>query len=205
MKFFLLDVYSPRKYRVSKDTNGGFGTGNDYGNSRFTSLLSWIKKKTTDFPPLSLAYVAGVLKSQGHSVICERNKLPPKDVDIVVLPSSIVEFSSEIEWGKKLSDSGFRVGFIGPFAAIKCNAYLSAGDFVVMGEPEFFFLKNTEKEKLKGKLYSNNTIPLDDLPFPDWDSFDIGRLRYRLYGGGGLFFPILASRGCPCSCRFYFL
>jgi radical SAM superfamily enzyme YgiQ (UPF0313 family) len=203
MKFFLLDVYSPRNYRVSKDTNGGFGTGNDYGNSLFNSFLAWIKKHTTDFPPLSLAYTAGVLESQGHSVIAGRNQLPPKDVDIVLLSSSIVEFSAEIEWGKKLREAGYHVGYIGPFAGIESNSYLSAGDFVVMGEPEFFFLSRIEKERLKGKVYSNNDTALDALPFPSWDPFDARKFKYRLYGGGGRFFPMLASRGCPYSCRYY--
>ena len=44
MKVLLLDIY--RKdvdYRISKDTNGSYGTGNDYGDSllaKFLTLMS---------------------------------------------------------------------------------------------------------------------------------------------------------------------
>lgn len=38
-KILILDIYPKAKYRISKDLNGGYGTGNDYGDSWFSKLL----------------------------------------------------------------------------------------------------------------------------------------------------------------------
>ena len=47
MKVLLLDVYiKDAKYRICKDTNGSYGTANDYGDSLFPKLLSKIAKNT---------------------------------------------------------------------------------------------------------------------------------------------------------------
>ena len=35
MKFVILDVYPEKKHRLIKDTAGGYGTGNDFGNTFF--------------------------------------------------------------------------------------------------------------------------------------------------------------------------
>jgi anaerobic magnesium-protoporphyrin IX monomethyl ester cyclase len=204
MKFFLLDVYQQRGFRVSKDTNGGYGTGNYFGNGLVPGLLTWIKKRTIDFPPLSLAYVAAALKHGGHEVGYGINTVPPEDTDVVLLASSIVENSTEIEWGKLLKKRGLLVGYVGPLAKILSVGYLRSGDFVVLGEPEVFFLKPTTKEALKGNVGHADFFPnLDELPFPDWEPFNLGAVKYKLYGGGGNFFPMLASRGCPLPCRHY--
>jgi radical SAM superfamily enzyme YgiQ (UPF0313 family) len=204
LNIFLLDVYKKCNFRVSKDTNGGFGTGNEFGKGIFPSLLTYIKKKSTDFPPLYLAYLSGVLRSKGHKVLYGRNKFPPKDTDIVLLSSSIVEHNTELEWGKLLKSKNYKnIGYVGPFATVMADEYLKVGDFVVLGEPEFYFHANQIKLPLKGKLVNNKAIHIDQLPFPDWDIFNIKNLRYGLYGGGGVFFPMLASRGCPHSCRYY--
>ena len=204
MKFFLLDVYSERNIRVSKDTNGGYGTANDFGRSAVSSVLSKVKKETTDFPPVSLAYIASVLKFKGHQVEYGKNTYPPRDVDTVILQSSIVEFSTELEWGRRLKKDGFHIGYVGPVATILNTEYLNVGDFIIMGEAEFFFLEFTSKELLKGKIKANShKYVLDDLPFPDWDCFSSLSIKYQLYGGGGQFFPMLASRGCPHSCGYY--
>ena len=48
MKVLILDVYPETSYRISKDQNGGYGTGNDYGNG-FVSLTEYCG--TTKIPP----------------------------------------------------------------------------------------------------------------------------------------------------------
>ena len=45
MRFFLLDVYRERNFRVSKDTNGGYGTVNDYGPGFFFADAKPYKKR----------------------------------------------------------------------------------------------------------------------------------------------------------------
>ena len=42
MKFVILDIYPEKKHRLVKDTAGGYGTGNDFGNSFFSKLLNKI-------------------------------------------------------------------------------------------------------------------------------------------------------------------
>ena len=39
MKILIIDTYKNVPYRISKDTSGGYGTGNDFGNSIFTNFL----------------------------------------------------------------------------------------------------------------------------------------------------------------------
>ena len=36
MKFLILDIYKNDNWRLVKDTAGGYGTGNDFGNSFFS-------------------------------------------------------------------------------------------------------------------------------------------------------------------------
>ena len=40
IKFVILDVYPNKKHRLIKDTAGGYGTGNDFGNTLFSKLLN---------------------------------------------------------------------------------------------------------------------------------------------------------------------
>ena len=39
IKFVILDVYPNKKHRLIKDTAGGYGTGNDFGNTFFSRLV----------------------------------------------------------------------------------------------------------------------------------------------------------------------
>ncbi len=203
MKIFILDAYSPRPYRVSKDTNGGFGTVNDFGNAAFPKILSWIKKQTVDFPSLYLPYLAAQLKRQGHQVTYGRNRMPDADHDLVLMPSSIVEHSEELRWGRKIRDAGVPVGFLGPFAGVVPDRYLEAGTFVLCGEPEAFFSRPQDLGTLKGVIMDYGFVNPDEAPLPDWEPFGSQFLQYRLYGGGGRFLPMIASRGCPFPCRYY--
>ena len=40
MKFLILDIYKNDNWRLVKDTAGGYGTGNDFGNSFFSKLIN---------------------------------------------------------------------------------------------------------------------------------------------------------------------
>jgi len=40
MKFLILDVYPKDDWRLVKDTAGGYGTGNDFGNTIFSKALN---------------------------------------------------------------------------------------------------------------------------------------------------------------------
>ena len=42
MNILILDIYKSTDYRISKDTSGGYGTGNDFGD---TFAAIYLKKK----------------------------------------------------------------------------------------------------------------------------------------------------------------
>ena len=50
MKFVILDVYPEKKHRLIKDTAGGYGTGNDFGNTFFSRLLNLYVDKNIGMP-----------------------------------------------------------------------------------------------------------------------------------------------------------
>ena len=45
---------------------GGYGTGNDYGDSWFSKLLKLFVKNSINFPPLYSVQVCGELKALGE-------------------------------------------------------------------------------------------------------------------------------------------
>ena len=91
MKILILDIYKDVNYRISKDTSGGYGTGNNFGDGVFTNFLKKKFKREHDWPPLFLAYTHSVLKYNGHEVFYSKtldddfNKF-----DCFILSSSIV-------------------------------------------------------------------------------------------------------------------
>ena len=44
MKFLILDIYPNDDWRLVKDTAGGYGTGNDFGNSIFSKAVNFCVK-----------------------------------------------------------------------------------------------------------------------------------------------------------------
>ena len=85
------------------------------------------------------------------------------------------------------------------------DLYINAGAVVVMGEPEFFFLKKQDlKEEVeKAKIYFDNNFTLDDLPFPKWDLMIKNLKNTNKLFGNHKSVPILGTRGCPYSCSRY--
>jgi len=206
VKIVVLDAYPKRHYRISKDTNGGFGTGNDYGESLVARTLRWLIARNIDWPPLYAAYTASVLRSKGHDVEYSRDAARARDADLCLVVSSIVAHETDIDAIKELRRQGRVVGAIGPFASTRPAPYIDAGAFVIAGEPEMFF-QTTAIDKEGVAKYSGvvaaKTAELDELPYPAWD------LIYRTYPpkftllGSKPVLPIAATRGCPYSCFHY--
>ena len=133
MKITLLDVKgSPN---VSKDVAGGFGTRFKVGNS-FRARLIERTKKGIRYPQLSLAYLAAIFKNDGHEVEFLENKVP-SDADVVIMPSSIVDFRTEIKYADEIKkNTNAKVGFIRPFASLRPELYKDHCDFIIKDEPE---------------------------------------------------------------------
>jgi len=205
MKILILDIYKKTNYRISKDTSGGYGTGNDFGDSFTSKVLKKKLKKSHDWPPLFAAYTHSVLKKKGHNVVYLK-EIPKNflDFDIFIVVSSIVCCEEEIKSIKKISLVKKKVFAIGPFATNKPEKYIKAGATVISGEPEFYFFENNDfnKDLLNQIINVNNQLNLDDLPYPIWNELLDNKNVSSLFGKF-ISVPILGTRGCPYSCFKY--
>ena len=57
---------------ICKDNNGGFGTGNDLGDTFVSKILKSYLKKSIDFPPLSFVSSMGQLRKNGYDIVCSK-------------------------------------------------------------------------------------------------------------------------------------
>ena len=201
MKIALLEAFSSSRRYISKDTQGGFGTRTSVGNSIRARVLEIVKQKGVKIPIMSLGYISGIFRKYGHQVVV--NKVD--DADLVIIPSSIVDYKHEIATARQIKDlTKAKVGFIGPFATVKPEIFLQMADFVIGGEPEAVATKIAEKNEIpdgyiKGEIIEN----LDTIPFPNWDGFDINSYSYFPSIKVKPFLTIQSSRGCPLPCNYY--
>ena len=209
MNILILDIYPKKPYRISKDNNGGYGSSNRYGSNLISKAINWFVKHNVDWPPLSSVHIAGILKEKGHEVFYKR-ELPESldDYDLFIVPSSIVGYETEIDLISNLSKAGKKIAVIGPFASSNPKLYLKAGAFVIKGEPEMFFFNediNLKKIKNISGIVDNFMLSsLDDLPLPAWDIiYEEYPSMFSLLKNKQKMIPLLATRGCPYSCRFY--
>ena len=73
MKFLILDVYPKDDWRLVKDTAGGYGTGNDFGNTIFSKALNKFVSKMISMPPMYALYIYSILKAKNFNVEYERD------------------------------------------------------------------------------------------------------------------------------------
>ena len=218
MKFLILDVYPYDDWRLVKDTAGGYGTGNDFGDSFFSKLINKFVSKMIAMPPMYAIYVYSIIKSKGHRVNYSRkirDEVQIQDSDYIVMPTSIIAHETEKKILNLLLKKNKKIFLIGPFANVMSNEYRSSNSYIVKGEPENFFLNlNYNEDELN--LYfkqgtnqrnsSNGMVSnLDDLPFPDWNDYvKKYPLKNNFVGfNSKIAIPLLASRGCPYSCFHY--
>ena len=64
MRFLILDVYPSNDWRLVKDTAGGYGTGNDFGNSLFSQLINKFVSRMIAMPPMYAIYVQSIIKNK---------------------------------------------------------------------------------------------------------------------------------------------
>ena len=118
MKFTVLDIYPKNKnYRISKDQNGSYGTGNDYGDNIFSKFLKFFVSKNVDCPPLYAAQICGELKSKGHLVKYTQSIQDIDSDSIIILISSIVCHEHEIECLNLIKNQNIKIFAVGPFAS----------------------------------------------------------------------------------------
>ena len=209
MKILILDVYPKKNYRISKDTSGGYGTGNDFGDTLVPTILKRILIKNSNWPPLFAAYTHSALKKNGHDVKYSQ-KLPSniKDFEIIVLVSSIVSYETEVKNIKVIrkNDITKKIFIIGPFVSSNPQLYEKYDVNLVIGEPEFLFFQEKNLSKIfdqKKILSSQKLTELEELPYPDWIDMGFNLAEINNLFGKTKSVPILGTRGCPFSCFKY--
>ena len=207
MKILLLHVYPNKNYRVNKDTNGGYGTANNYGQTFFAKFLNSFTKKNLNWPPISAMQTFSVLRNKSYNITF--SNFLDLNYDLYIITSSIVAHETEIETIKTLTKNKKKIISIGPFATNFPNLYIEAGSSVVVGEPEFYFFNNKinleDLENIK-LLQTPNFLTVEDLPYPAWDVLiNNQQSSYNIYGEFNKMVPILATRGCPYSCSQYYV
>ena len=216
IKFVILDVYPNKKHRLIKDTAGGYGTGNDFGNTLFSKLLNVYVDGNIGMPAIEIMIISTILK-KNNSVHYTRNinDKEIEDSDFIILPASIIAHETEIEALLKLSHK--KIFVTGIFATTMKEKYLTENSIVVKNESDTFFY-NIEKSNNLNLNFLNNLfnnkdlindfyspVSLDDLPYPDWADYtkkyplrnDFFSLNQKIA------VPLLGTRGCPYSCFFY--
>ena len=216
MKFVILDVYPNKNHRLIKDTAGGYGTGNNFGNNLFSRLLNIYVDSKIGMPAMEIMYISSILK-KSNQVHYTRDKNDPniKEADFIILPSSIIAHETEVETLKSLDKK--KVFITGIFSNIQKEKYQQENTIIVKNESDTFFYNleksnNLNKEFLENLFRSKEKINefyspvnLDDFPFPDWEDYvkayplrnDFFSLKEKIA------IPILGTRGCPYSCFNY--
>ena len=98
IKFVILDVYPNHKHRLIKDTAGGYGTGNDFGNTLFSKLLNIYVDTNIGMPSIEIMIISSILK-KSHKVYYTRN-FNDKEIencDFIIMPSSIIAHETELK------------------------------------------------------------------------------------------------------------
>ena len=190
--------------RTNKDTNGGYGTVNDFGNGWASRLLAKLKTRSMNFPELAPAYASAILKAQGHCVTYGENSDNPA-ADITLLQTSIVHYNEELRQARALRKKypGMKIGLFAGVCDAYAQKYADEFDFVITGEFESALMKreigNFSRIE-KGEFIDD----LNEIPYPNWDHVPetLGTNLVTRKSDSKLF-PMLASRGCPMSCRYY--
>lgn len=204
MNVHILQTATKHNGRSNKDTNGGFGTVNDFGKGLVPAFLKTFKNQTMNYPELLPAYVRAILTAQGHNVTYAVNDVPLSS-EVVLIQSSIIDVQEEIFWAKKLKSENpaIRVGFMGGMSSANAYLYKEQADFCIVGEIENALLRN-EITNLKGVVEAGLVKNLDEIPFPDWTHLPVQNRKYRVFRKtSGITIPVLTSRGCPMPCSYY--
>ena len=179
-------------------------------------------------PPLGLAYIAAVLRLNGHEVKIadlgvNHNALTHEVLDwaeIVGISSDTASYPETLtiakiarDAGKKIIMGGYHVTFLDREALDT-----SLTDFIVRGEGEEIMLNllntlesgdNLDKvdgiSYLKSGVYCRNKdsdppTDLNKMPFPARDLLPMHSYRSRMNGWS--FTSLITSRGCPYNCHF---
>jgi anaerobic magnesium-protoporphyrin IX monomethyl ester cyclase len=206
LKIAVIDLKSENPdYATNKDLSGGMGTRTVIGKNPFARIIQYLKSRAVSIPLLSAAYLIPIIGGRGHQCLYF-DRLPDQECDVYLVNSSIVDYRHEIRVAKELKSryKDSKVGFFGTFATVKPE-FFKGFDFLVSGQVESLFLydKFDEKGFFSGTIKPSRPLALDDLPTPDFGSFDYKRFRYWPALTKTPVLTLLSSEGCPFSCSYY--
>jgi anaerobic magnesium-protoporphyrin IX monomethyl ester cyclase len=210
MKIAILDVYKNSPYRVTKDTNGGYGVENDLGQGLIPQILSRIAKKSMFWPPLTALNLISEFHQIGAKVAyCRNIEKIDNDVEYIFISVSIVSYNEEINAVKRLKEirKNAKIFIFGSFLNYCENDFRRLGVAVIIGEPEFLAQQvklnrpnlNLLHDQGKIKILASNP---DNLAPARWAQY-VPRSQNYIAGNFSGIAPILATRGCPYSCFEY--
>jgi hypothetical protein len=211
MRILFLDIYKNSFSRISKDTAGGYGTENNLGNSFFCKILSYIIKKTIFWPNLSFVQLFTEFKVRNYKVDFKTHiGCKPKvgSYDLIFVCNSIVCFEAEIDGIKHISSySDAKFILCGTFAQfvqekIPDNINILSGNYEFL----FDYIRHSGTdimESLKNRFLRIENGNPDTLSTIEWSSPCLNNSRNFILGNGKKYFPFIATRGCPYSCREY--
>ena len=211
MKILFLDIYKNSNSRISKDTAGGYGTENSLGDSIIGKFLSYIIKKTIFWPNLSFVQLLQEFKSRNYEVSYKKFVGTNPDTngyDIIFVCNSIVCFETEINAIKNiLKHKKIPIFFCGTFGEFVQDK-IPEGVNLLTGNYEFLldYLENKDlniKDILNIKYLKVPDGDADKLSLIDWENSNIEKTKNIILGKSKNYFPFIASRGCPYSCREY--
>ena len=147
IKFVILDVYPSKKHRLIKDTAGGYGTGNNFGNNFFSKILNIYVDTKIGMPAMETMYISSILR-QNNDVIYTRDKNHPslKEADYIIFPTSIIAHETEIDVLDTLKDK--KIFVTGIFSNIFKNKYQKENTIVVKNESDTFFFNLNNSEQI---------------------------------------------------------
>jgi hypothetical protein len=211
VKVLILDLYKKSKYRISKDTSGGYGTENDFGIGFLPQTLAIFAKKMLFWPPLSILNFASELINAGIECGYSQNiKDIDNSLDYIFINVSIICSSYELSITREIKKKypKIKIFATGSFAKIMEQAYRAIDVAVIVGEPEFISQQIKINNVNLNFLHSMGTIKIngDDpnkLSLPLWINLKSCKTKNYIFGLSNGYAPIIATYGCPYSCYEY--
>ena len=98
IKFCILDVYPKDNFRICKDTAGGYGTGNNFGNSILSKILN-VFMHSNSSADYGVGYLMSILRNNKTEIDYTHYVHSDKitDAHFIILNSSIVAHETELK------------------------------------------------------------------------------------------------------------
>ncbi len=173
MNILIADIYPTDNWRLVKDTAGGYGTGNNFGDTIFSKILNKFVGSMISMPPMSSIYIWSILKKKLHNVDYSRitnNRYPDiEKYDFIIVPSSIIAHESEIKFIRNFREKSIKIKNslkdkanlnklntkqIIQFNLDKTNNKISEFVYQTSNTQKIFLKRNIESDKFKEEIIS---------------------------------------------------